>query len=516
MQRLILIVLSAFFFVATPAFAQDAAGNWIVSQRSGDVRVVHHGLQQASVRANTSLSPGDVVMTGATGRATLARGADYIVVAPRSELKLPAEAQPGGFTRVVQRLGTMLFKVKHTGVPHFAVDTPMLAAVVKGTTFTVIVDKDRSAVQVIEGVVQVVATDGGMQKLVEGGNTVFIDRNNPKQLLLATPQNLGPVGAASGTAVRINGSGDQSVSEIASLTTGLVRAEPVPAPAVAPTQLALLVTPSAPLTSVGTLNPDPAAQNPSPTGPGDGVVTVTVPPVTDVLAIVDPLVDPLAAPVVDPILGSVVDPIVAPIVDTLVDPIFAPVVDTLVDPVVAPIVAAVDPIVAPIVDTVVDPIVAPIVAVVDPIVAPFVDTVVDPIVAVVDPIVTPIVDTVVDPLVAPIVAVVDPIVAPIVDTVVDPIVAVVDPIATPIVDTVVDPVVAPIVAVVDPIVTPIVDTVVDPIVAVVDPIVTPIVDTVVDPIVAPIVAVVDPIVAPIVDVLPVPPLPPVLPPLFGL
>ena len=76
-------------------------------------------------------------MTGATGRATLARGADYIVVAPRSELRLPAEAQPGGFTRVIQQLGTMLFKVRHTGVPHFAVDTPMLV----GETYVLELDE---------------------------------------------------------------------------------------------------------------------------------------------------------------------------------------------------------------------------------------------------------------------------------------------------------------------------------------------------------------------------------------
>ena len=389
MQRLILIVLSAFFFLATPAFAKDASGKWIVSQRSGDVRVVHRGLQPASVKANTSLSPGDVIMTGATGRATLARGADYIVVAPRSELRLPAEAQPGGFTRVVQRLGTMLFKVKHTGVPHFAVDTPMLAAVVKGTTFTVIVDKDRSAVQVIEGAVQVVATDGGMQKLVEGGNTVFIDHNNPKQLLFAGPQTLGAVGAASGTAVRINGSGDESVTEIASLTTGLVRAEPLPAPAVAPTALALLVNASAPLADFGTLNPDPDAKDTAPTSPGVGGGLVTVPPTTDVLTIVDPLVDPI----VDPIVGSVVDPIV----ESVVDPIVVPIVDILVDPFVAPIV---ETVVAPIVETVVTPIVAPIVeTVVAPIVTPIVETVVAPIVT---------------PIVAPIVPIVQPIVAPIV------------------------------------------------------------------------------------------------------
>src|SRR5215213_9139407 len=399
MQRLILIVLSAFFFVATPAFAKDSGGNWIVSQRSGDVRVVHRGLQQASVRANTSLSPGDVVMTGATGRATLARGADYIVVAPRSELRLPAEAQPGGFTRVVQRLGTLLFKVKHTGVPHFAVDTPMLAAVVKGTTFTVIVDKDRSAVQVIEGIVQVEATDGGMQKLVDGGNTVFIDRNNPRQLLFATPHTLGPVGAATGTAVRINGSGDESVSEIASLTTGLVRAEPVPVPAVAPTQLAVLVNASAPLTAVGTVNPDPAAQTLSPTG--DGGVTVTVPPATTI-------VDPLVTPVVAPVVGSVVAPVAS-----VIAPIVAP-VTAVIAPVVAPVTSAVAPIVAP-VTAVVAPVVAPVTAVVAPVVAP-VTSIVAPIVAPIAPVIAPIVAPIA-PVIAPIVAPIAPIIAPILPTI---------------------------------------------------------------------------------------------------
>jgi hypothetical protein len=370
MHRLILIVLSAFFFVATPAFAKDADGNWIVSQRSGDVRVVHRGLQQASVRANTSLSPGDVVMTGATGRATLARGADYIVVAPRSELRLPAEAQPGGFTRVVQRLGTMLFKVKHTGVPHFAVDTPMLAAVVKGTTFTVIVDKDRSAVQVIEGAVQVVATDGGMQRLVEGGNTVFIDRNNPKQLLFATPQTLGAAGS-NGAAVRISGSGDESVSEIASLTTGLVRAEPVPVAAVAPIELASLVTTSLPTaggnTGVGIL---PPPTNPLPIVDPVADVLPVVDPVADILPALDPVIDPVAdlLPVVDTVVELLpLEPVVNllpldPIVEIVIAPVLDPVVDTLVAPIVAPVVeSVVAPVIEPVVVAVVEPVVAPVV-----------------------------------------------------------------------------------------------------------------------------------------------------------
>jgi len=226
MQRLIWIILSSFLFIATPALAGgNAATMWIVSQRSGDVRVVRSGFQPAAASANAALAPGDIIATGATGRATLARGSDYIVVAPRSELRLPATPQPSGYTRVIQTLGTMMFKVRHTGVPHFAVDTPMLAAVVKGTTFTIVVDKDRSAVQVIEGQVQVVATAGGMQGLVEGGRTVFIDRSDPKRLITADARTLASPAGSSDSAIKIKGSEGESLATVAALTSGLVRAE---------------------------------------------------------------------------------------------------------------------------------------------------------------------------------------------------------------------------------------------------------------------------------------------------
>ena len=195
-----------------------------MTQLSGDARVIHPGLQPASLKANAELAPGDTLVTGPTGRATLVRGADYIVVAPASELKLPSQAQPAGFTRVVEMLGTMLFKVQHTGIPHFAVDTPMLAAVVKGTTFTIVVEKDRSAVQVIQGIVQVSASEGAMTRMVEGGRTVFVNRLNPKILLDADkPASATP--AAQATAIKVSAGGDMPVTAISTLTGGLVRGD---------------------------------------------------------------------------------------------------------------------------------------------------------------------------------------------------------------------------------------------------------------------------------------------------
>ena len=226
MRRIVLIIFSMLAFLSTPAIAgNNNAARWTVTQRSGDARVVHPGLQPASMTVNQALTPGDVIVTGSSGRATLARGADYIVVAPHSQLRLPAKPQKAGFTAIIQDLGTLLYKVRHTGAPHFSVDTPMLAAVVKGTTFTVVVENDRSAVQVIEGVVEVTAADGGMQSLVHGGKTVFIERNNPKALITADAVTLGRPGDTSGEVIKISGTEGEAVLTVTAATAGQVRFE---------------------------------------------------------------------------------------------------------------------------------------------------------------------------------------------------------------------------------------------------------------------------------------------------
>jgi ferric-dicitrate binding protein FerR (iron transport regulator) len=71
-------------------------------------------------------------------------------------------------TRLVQWLGEAFFEVGHRSTPHFEVDTPYLAAIVKGTAFTVEVTHDDSAVAVSEGVVAVV-TRGGASTDVRAG-----------------------------------------------------------------------------------------------------------------------------------------------------------------------------------------------------------------------------------------------------------------------------------------------------------------------------------------------------------
>jgi FecR-like protein len=308
MLKLAAIILPSFVLVTSPCFAGAAQDKWIVTQLSGDARVIHPGVQPASLKINAQIVSGDTLITGSTGRAMLVRGSDYIIIAPRSELRLPAVPEATGFTRVVEKLGTMLFKIQHTGIPHFAVDTPMLAAVVKGTTFSITVDQNRSAVQVIQGAVQVTAADGGMSRLVEGGRTVFVNHADPHTLLDADKPSAVRA-APSTTTVSVSAADDNPLASVSQLTAGLVRVEAnpagvpdttpepvggmtaissvgaVPAPAAV---LATSITPNGPVAWAGTPSTT-AASTPTATVPTVSTPPVTVPPVT-VASISTPIV----------------------------------------------------------------------------------------------------------------------------------------------------------------------------------------------------------------------------------
>ena len=342
---------------ASPAMAQDVA--WVVTQKSGDVRVLRNGLQPASVQVRASLLAGDVIATGATGRAMLTRGDDYVVVAPGSRLLLPKEEQQSGFTRLVQQVGTMLYKVKHTGVPHFAVETPMLAAVVKGTSFTVVVDKDRAAVQVTEGVVEVSSATGDARRLVEGGVTVYVGREQPSQIIEMKPRAVDlPASASDSESVKIEGTGDVSLSAVTDLTGGLVR-EALVAPVVATAKVPAVVTTA---TTVGvTPSAAPVATTPAVGTPTVDLVNSTVPAGTGttVPTVIEPVVG-----VVQATVPAVTDPVVT-IVETI-SVVTAPAVDvvqavvpTVAEPVIAvvqPAVTAVTQPVVGIVETITQPV----------------------------------------------------------------------------------------------------------------------------------------------------------------
>ena len=128
--------------IAAAALANAASSgqsNWTVSEASPGVSVLHLGASHMLARGG-KVVPGDTVITTVNARAVLVNGQQYAIVAPNSRLEIAEPDPADGLTQVIEHLGNAVFSVRKGAAPHFVVRTPYLAAVVKGTTFSVTVD----------------------------------------------------------------------------------------------------------------------------------------------------------------------------------------------------------------------------------------------------------------------------------------------------------------------------------------------------------------------------------------
>lgn len=170
---LLIRTLLALFALAAGAQASLAAEAWRVVASTGAVTVGAPGVTPIAVNSRQAL-PGDSwVETGTSGRVVLTRGQESIAVGPNSRVMLPVQPVDGN-TQILQTVGTALYQIGKQKAPHFQVDTPYLAAVVKGTTFTVSVTEGVASVDVSEGLVQVATPDGADRADVAPGFTGFV------------------------------------------------------------------------------------------------------------------------------------------------------------------------------------------------------------------------------------------------------------------------------------------------------------------------------------------------------
>lgn len=150
------------FGLASPAMAQ--ADGWTVAKTSGEAWT-GSGAQPASLSQQVQLKPGDSVRTGRNGRVLLVRGQETILLSPNSAISLPEAGRPG-LSTVIQQAGSILLDVEKRNVQHFEVETPFLAAVVKGTRFRVSITGGTAKVDVVRGQVQVTDFRSGERALV--------------------------------------------------------------------------------------------------------------------------------------------------------------------------------------------------------------------------------------------------------------------------------------------------------------------------------------------------------------
>jgi hypothetical protein len=179
------------FSVATATDAEDAS--WTVAKVSGEVWTTTPGVQKASLGLESMLKPGDSIQTGANGRVLLKRGKETMLVAPNSSIGLPKENTGNLSTTILQQAGSILVDVEKRNENHFAVETPSLVAVVKGTQFRVSIGKTETSVDVLRGKVEVADFKTGQFAYVLPGQHAKVFQSGSSGLKLSGSGVLSPL-----------------------------------------------------------------------------------------------------------------------------------------------------------------------------------------------------------------------------------------------------------------------------------------------------------------------------------
>ena len=160
--------------LALPLLITSAeAAEWRIERMSGNVQI-HDGEAWAPLDKDRDLNAGDAIWTGRNGRILLLSDQGSVLLAPRSLVKIPAQALPKSFSVLFQTHGKVSAEVEKRRKQHFSIQTPYLAAVVKGTEFDVEIDKDQTRVSVSEGLVAVVNIETGESVDVPAGTEVSV------------------------------------------------------------------------------------------------------------------------------------------------------------------------------------------------------------------------------------------------------------------------------------------------------------------------------------------------------
>lgn len=152
--------------------------SWKVSKIFGQAWIAATGVKARKVSKGSMLNPGETLSTRGRTKLLLSRGKERIQVGSNAVMAIPREQYlQSGKTLILQQAGRLDLVVDKKDVKHFAVKTPYLAAVVKGTQFTVLVNAKKTTVSVLSGRVGVSNSLSGEEVDITAGQTASLDRN---------------------------------------------------------------------------------------------------------------------------------------------------------------------------------------------------------------------------------------------------------------------------------------------------------------------------------------------------
>jgi len=195
----LLLLGSLFSQLSISASSSQTDDIWVVVESAGQ----NQAIAAADLEADSNwqnLSPGANVTapaylrTGTESRLVLKHRNDNITISADSLIKLEAEkyTSEGIFTRIIQTLGYALFDIEHNTGRTNIVETPYLISVVKGTTFTVQVDRAHAIVDLIKGRLQIKAATFDASTFINSGQSAQLGRNDKAITVLDTNTHINP------------------------------------------------------------------------------------------------------------------------------------------------------------------------------------------------------------------------------------------------------------------------------------------------------------------------------------
>ncbi|WP_315855412.1 FecR domain-containing protein [Rhizobium leguminosarum] len=168
------ILIAALIVLPTAAFT--AADDWRVVKATDQVKYTVDRTNWQDLRAGEVVPNRAWVSTGPRGRVQLARGLESITFQPNTLAAITTNESAAIKTQIYQQIGSLDLEVEKRSEPHLAVQTPYLAAVVKGTIFHVRVGRAKASVAVNRGLVEVTAFASGQRSNVAPGQSATVDK----------------------------------------------------------------------------------------------------------------------------------------------------------------------------------------------------------------------------------------------------------------------------------------------------------------------------------------------------
>lgn len=169
--RLLFLVL-----VFASGGAQAADDDWYVAKTTNQVKFTLDRANWSDVHVGDVIPNKAWLSTGPRGRLQLTRGVETISLQPSTLASITTSGFFSRKTEILQQVGSVDLEIEKRSQPHTTVQTPFLAAVVKGTIFHVTVGKTKASVSVDRGLVEVTSFASGQRSDIGPRQSATVDR----------------------------------------------------------------------------------------------------------------------------------------------------------------------------------------------------------------------------------------------------------------------------------------------------------------------------------------------------